>query len=52
MMTLSFTKDIWLTCISSKSPISLTAHWITNTFEGRAAILNAAQITGSHTGLT
>ena len=47
---LSFTTGIWSTCVSNESLISLTAHWITNTFECRAAMLNAAQITASHTG--
>ena len=47
---LSFTTDIWSTCVSNESLLSLTAHWITNTFECRAAMLNAARITGSHTG--
>jgi len=29
---ISFTTDIWSTCISNESLISLTVHWITNRF--------------------
>ena len=32
----SFTTDIWTTNVSNESFLSLTAHWITGTFEQKA----------------
>ena len=46
----SFTTDIWTTNVSNESLLSLTAHWITETFEQKAAMLHAQRIDGSHTG--
>ena len=46
----SFTTDIWSTCMSNKSLLSLTAHWIPDTFQHTVAMLNASRIDGSHTG--
>ena len=44
------TADIWSTCVSNESLLSLTAHWITDTFQRRSIMLNASRIIGSHTG--
>ena len=46
----SFTTDIWSTCISNESLLSLTAHWIPDTFQRTVVMLNASRIDGSHTG--
>ena len=46
----SFTTDIWTTNVSNESLLSLTAHWITGTFERKAVMLHAQCIDGSHTG--
>ncbi|XP_065895673.1 zinc finger BED domain-containing protein 4-like [Dysidea avara] len=46
----SFTTDIWSTDVSSDSLLSLTAHWFSDLFERRSAILHAEPILGSHTG--
>ena len=45
----SFTTDIWTTNVSNKSLLSLTAYWITDTFERKAVMLHAQRIDGSHT---
>ena len=46
----SFTTDIWSTDISHDSLLSLTAHWITNSFLMKSAVLQARSFPGSHTG--
>ena len=46
----SFTTDIWSTCVSNESLLSLTAHWITDTFQRTIVMLNASRVDGSHTG--
>ena len=46
----SFTTDAWSTCVSNESLLSLTAHWITDTFQQVNVMLNASRIEGSHTG--
>ena len=46
----SFTSDIWSTGISNDSLLSLTAHWLTESFERMQAMLHAQSIPGSHTG--
>ena len=46
----SFTTDIWSTDVSSDSLLSLTAHWFSDLFERRSAVLHAEPIHGSHTG--
>ena len=46
----SFTTDVWLTCVSNESLLSLTTHWITDTFKRTSLMLNASRIDGSHTG--
>ena len=45
----SFTTDIWSTCVSNESLLSLTAHWFTDTFQHTSITLNASRITGSYT---
>ena len=47
---ISFTSDIWSTEVSNDFLISLTAHWLTDSFEKKAAMLNASSLPGSHTG--
>ncbi len=47
---LSCTSDIWRTEVSNGSLISLTAHWLTDCFKKKAAMLHAQSIPGSHTG--
>ena len=46
----SFTSDIWSTGVSNDSLLSLTAHWLTQSFERRYAMLHAQSLPGSHTG--
>ena len=46
----SFTTDVWSTCVSNESLLSLTAHWISDTFQRTNVMLNASRIDGSHTG--
>ena len=41
---------VWSTCISNESLLSLTAHWIPDTFQRTINMLNASRIDGSHTG--
>ena len=46
----SFTTDIWSTNVAHKSLLSLTAHWISESFEKSSAVLNVTVLEGSHTG--
>ena len=46
----SFTTDIWSTSVSNDCLLSLTAHWLSPSFERMTAILHAQPIHGSHTG--
>ena len=46
---ISCTSDIWSTEVSHDSLISLTAHWVTNQFERKSIMLQAASLPGSHT---
>ena len=46
----SFTTDVWSTCVSNESLLSLTTHWITETFQCTSLMSNASRIDGSHTG--
>lgn len=46
---LSFTSDIWSTEVSSDSLLSLTAHWLTNSFQRKYVIVHAQIMPGSHT---
>lgn len=47
---ISFTSDIWSTEVSNDSLISVTAHWLTESFKKKFAMLNASNFPGSHTG--
>ena len=49
-MYLSFTTDIWTTDVSSNSLLNLTAHWLTDSFERKSAVLHAQSFPGSRTG--
>ena len=44
----SFTTDIWSTEVSNYSMISLTAHWITDHFEKKSAVLHVQSFPESH----
>ena len=46
----SFTTDIWSTEVSNDSLLSLTTHWLTDSFERKSAMLHASTLHGSHTG--
>ena len=46
----SFTTDIWSSEISDDSMISLTAHWITDAFIRKSAVLHVQSFPDSHTG--
>ena len=47
---ISFTSDLWSTTVSVNSLMSLTAHWLTETFDRKRAILHVQPFDGSHTG--
>jgi hypothetical protein len=47
----SFTTDTWTTSQCSESMISLTAHWISDGWERKSAILQVQHLTGSHTAV-
>ena len=40
----SFTTDIWSTDVSNDSLLSLTAHWITDSFERKSLSTDAASV--------
>ncbi len=46
----SFTTDIWSTEVSNDSLLSLTAHWLTDSFKPQSAVLHAQTFPGAHTG--
>ena len=46
---ISFTSDLWNTTVSVNSLMSLTAHWLTEEFERKRAVLHAQAFDGSHT---
>lgn len=46
----SFTTDIWSTEVSNDSLLSLTAHWLTDSFERKSAVLHAQPMYQAHTG--
>ena len=46
----SFTTDIWSTEVSNDSLLSLTAHWLTDSFEHKSAVLHAQPMYHAHTG--
>jgi len=47
----SFTTDTWTTSMSSESLISLTSHWIDDSWTRRSAILQTSHVPGSHTAV-
>ena len=47
---ISFTSDLWSTTVSVNSLMSLTAHWLTEAFDRKRAILHVQPFDGSHTG--
>lgn len=47
---LSFTTDVWSSAVSSDCLLSLTVHWMTDSFERKSAVLHAEPLRGSHTG--
>ena len=46
---ISFGTDIWRTAVNLHSLLSLTAHWVNDTFEQKSAVLNVKPFDGSHT---
>lgn len=46
---ISFTTDIWSSDVSPLSLLSLTAHWMDESFVPHSAILNTTNFRGSHT---
>ena len=47
---LSFTTDIWTNSKTKTSYLSLTAHWLNESFEYKHRALHCKEIKGSHTG--
>ena len=47
---LTFTTDAWSSEGAVVSHLSLTAHWLTDEFERKSAVLHVQPIEGSHTG--
>ena len=47
----SFTCDIWSTSTAGLSLLSLTAHWVVQSFERMSAVLHVMALEGSHTGM-
>ena len=48
--SLSFTRDIWSTAVNMHSLLSLTEHWVTESFERKSAVIYAKSFDSSHTG--
>ena len=46
---ISFSSDLWSTTVSVNSLISLTAHWLTESFDKKHAVLHALAVDSSHT---
>jgi len=46
---ISFTTDSWRTSQCIDSLLSITAHWITNSWDRQSAVIAACPIEGSHT---
>ena len=47
---ISFTSDLWSTKLSVHYLISLTAHWLTDTFDKKRTILHAESFDEAQTG--
>ncbi|XP_065892448.1 zinc finger BED domain-containing protein 4-like [Dysidea avara] len=47
--SISFTTDIWSCSVNDTSLLSLTAHWINNSFEKQSAVLHAQSLEMAHT---
>ncbi|XP_065908971.1 zinc finger BED domain-containing protein 4-like [Dysidea avara] len=47
---ISFTTDVWSSSVSIISLLSLTAHWVDDTFVKVSAVLHAQAVEESHTG--
>jgi len=45
----SFTTDSWSTSQCTESLLSITAHWVTQSWDRQSAVLAASPISGSHT---
>ena len=46
----SFTTDIRSAEVSNDSLLSITAHWLTDSFKPQSAVLHAQSFSGAHTG--
>ena len=46
----SFTTDIWSNNVAHRSLLSLTAHWLSDSFEKSSAVLHVTALEESHTG--
>ena len=46
----SLTTDAWSTSLTNQSLISLTAHWLEDSFVRKSAVLHAKHLDGSHLG--
>ena len=45
---ISLTTDIWSASLANDSLISMTAHWVNESFNRLSAVLHAQKIEGSH----
>ena len=48
--SISFTTDIWSCSVNDISLLSLTAHWMNNSFEKQSAVLHTQSLEMAHTG--
>ena len=48
---ISLMTDIWSTSLTNESIISMTAHWVNESFNRLSAVLHAQKIEGSHSGI-
>ena len=46
----SLTTDVWSTSLTNQSLISLTAHWLEDSFVRKSAVLHVKHLNGSHSG--
>ena len=47
----SFTTDVWTTNVSNDSLLSLTAHWLTDSFARKTVVLHIQLLEEAHTGV-